>query len=74
MSAEYLQQELDAENHFIEQEIAEDEKMPTKEDVGYVAKAERYTYAAGCSHQCTGNYRREGCNCACGEFHGFYEE
>ena len=23
----------------------------------------------GCEHQCTSNCRREGCNCACGEFH-----
>ncbi len=22
-----------------------------------------------CEHQCTSNCRREGCNCACGEFH-----
>lgn len=22
-----------------------------------------------CNHQCSGNCRREGCNCACGEFH-----
>ena len=22
-----------------------------------------------CTHQCTSNCRREGCNCACGEFH-----
>jgi hypothetical protein len=27
MSAEYLQQELDAENRFLEREIAEDEKL-----------------------------------------------
>lgn len=27
MSAEYLQQELDSENRFLENEIAEDEKM-----------------------------------------------
>lgn len=47
---------------------------PTKEEVGYVAKAERYTYAPGCSHMCSGNCRRVGCNCECGEFHGFYED
>ena len=22
-----------------------------------------------CSHQCRSNCRKEGCNCACGEFH-----
>ncbi len=22
-----------------------------------------------CTHQCTSNCRREGCNCECGEFH-----
>lgn len=26
-----------------------------------------------CDHQCSGNCRRVGCNCACGEFHGKYE-
>lgn len=22
-----------------------------------------------CEHQCSGNCRREGCNCLCGEYH-----
>ena len=25
--------------------------------------------AVNCDHQCSGNCRREGCNCACGEYH-----
>lgn len=33
-----------------------------------------YKYAAGCEHVCSGNCRRVGCNCECGEFHGYYEE
>lgn len=28
----------------------------------------------GCEHLCTGNCRREGCNCQCGEWHDTYEE
>lgn len=27
-----------------------------------------------CSHDCTSDCRREGCNCLCGEFHGYYED
>ena len=26
-------------------------------------------YVEGCSHECTSNCRREGCNCECGEYH-----
>jgi len=32
-----------------------------------------YKYAPNCEHVCSGNCRREGCNCECGEFHGCYE-
>lgn len=27
-----------------------------------------------CDHVCSGNCRRNGCNCECGEFHGKFEE
>lgn len=27
-----------------------------------------------CEHQCSGRCRREGCNCACGEWHGDTDE
>lgn len=41
---------------------------------GYIVENERacnecYAEIQQCEHQCTGNCRREGCNCACGEFH-----
>src|SRR5688572_18878927 len=57
-----------------EESPEEEEKTPTKEEVGYIAKKDRYTYAPNCSHQCSGNCRRVGCNCECGEFHGYYEQ
>ncbi len=28
-----------------------------------------FTESLECDHQCTSNCRREGCNCACGEYH-----
>lgn len=41
---------------------------------GYEVEGERacnecYKEMVQCGHQCTGNCRRVGCNCACGEFH-----
>lgn len=30
-------------------------------------------YAPNCDHDCTSNCRHVGCNCECGEFHGYYE-
>lgn len=52
----------------------EDEvKTPTPEEVGYIPKSRRLSYAPGCSHQCSGNCRRVGCNCECGEYHGYYQ-
>lgn len=27
-----------------------------------------------CGHVCTSNCRREGCNCECGEYHGYQQE
>jgi len=29
--------------------------------------------ASNCEHVCSGNCRREGCNCLCGEWHDKYE-
>lgn len=41
---------------------------------GYIVDGEKacnecYAEMASCDHMCTGNCRREGCNCDCGEFH-----
>lgn len=34
---------------------------------------EEEAFAPNCNHQCSGNCRRVGCNCECGEWHGKYE-
>lgn len=30
---------------------------------------ESFAEALNCKHECTSNCRRNGCNCACGEYH-----
>ena len=54
--------------------MEETENIPSMKEVGYIPKERRYKYAPNCAHQCSGNCRRSGCNCECGEFHGYYEE
>lgn len=60
--------------HNMIDENGEEYEIPSREEVGYIPKKDRYTYAPGCDHMCSGNCRREGCNCECGEFHGYYED
>lgn len=36
-------------------------------------KEHKEVYAPNCEHPCSGNCRRVGCNCECGEWHGKYE-
>lgn len=33
-----------------------------------------YKYHPDCEHICSSNCRREGCNCLCAEYHGYYEK
>jgi len=35
---------------------------------------EKEVSAPNCRHICSGNCRRVGCSCECGEWHGKYEE
>ena len=47
--------------------------MDIKDDYQKGFKGETMTHP-NCHHQCSGNCRRVGCNCLCGEWHDKYEQ
>ena len=56
-------------NEVIIEDYAHDYRGMRFTEDGLADVLKSFTEALNCDHRCSSNCRREGCNCACGEYH-----